>query len=248
MADARDYEQEIAERVARLRDIASVEVHGLVEELIARTDQDRQRALDAAMEERDAAFAEALEVAAAESAAETDAAIDAALAEVAQCGPRALLAAVRRIDDAKNLSGVLDTLVNVVAGEAGRAALFVGTGGALRGWRFVGFDAAADDPMDYAAGGVDPALVDRAISEQDAAVDTDRRAMAVPVIVGGQPMALLYVDAGPTDAKAGGDEPAQRAPYWTAAVEVLARYAGCRLESLTANRVADLAAGIAPDE
>ena len=240
MADARDYEREIAERVARLRDIASVEIHGLVEELIAQVDQNRQQALDAAMEERDAAFAHALEAAAAESAAETDTAIAAALAEVAESGPRALLAGVRRIDEVKNLSGVLDTLVNVAAGEAGRAALFVSTEGALRGWRFVGFD--------EAAGGVDPGLMERALGERGAAVDTDRGAMAVPVVVGGQPMAVLYADGERTDAKGGRAEPGRPAPFWLAAVEVLARYAGCRLESLTANRVADLAAGIARDD
>lgn len=248
MADARDYEREIAERVARLRDIASVEIHGLVEELIAQVDQNRHQALDAALEERDAAFAQALEVAAAESAAETDAAIAAALAEVAESGPRALLAGVRRIDEVKNLSGVLDTLVNVAAGEAGRAALFVSTEGALRGWRFVGFDEAAGDPTDRAAGGVDPGLMERALGEQGAAVDTDRGAMAVPVVVGGQPMAVLYADGERTDAKNGGAEPGRPAPFWLAAVEVLARYAGCRLESLTANRVADLAAGISRDD
>ena len=255
MADARDYEQEIAERVARLRDIASVEIHGLIEELLARTDLERQESLDAAVAERDAAIAQALDGAAAESAAETDASIARALADVAESGPRALLAGVRRIDAATTLSGVLDVLVDVVAREAGRAALFVATGDAIRGWRFAGFDEAMGDPMDYAAGGIDPALMDRAVSEGSAAVDAGRGAMAVPVVVGGELMALLYADDaraarddGAESGKAGDAEAAQRAPHWIAGVEVLARYAGCRLESITANRVAALAAGNARDD
>ena len=247
MAEIRDYEEEIAERVARLRDVASVEIRGLIEDLLAETERERQQALDAALEERDAAIAEALDAAAAETAAEVEAAIDGALAEVAESGPRALVAAVGHLDAAKTLSGVLDTLVDLVAAEAGRAALFLGTGGSLRGWRFAGFDA-VDDPMDYAAGGVDPGLLDRAIGQRGATVDPDRGAMAVPVVVGGEPMALLYADGARAAAQDGDTEPGQRAPHWVHAVEVLARYTGCRLESLTANRVADLATSIARGE
>ena len=259
MANSSDYEQEIAERVARLRDVASVEIRGLVEDLLAEAEQERQQGLDTAVEERDAAIAEALDAASREMAAEADAAIADALAEVAVSGPRALLAGVRRLDASKTLSGVLDTLVDLVAAEAGRAALFVGTGGSLRGWRFVGFDAVGD-PMDFAAGGVDPGLLDRAISQRNATIDTDRGAMALPIVVGGEPMALVYADgaranddAPATDnaratAEDGGAEPGRRAPHWVAAVEVLTRYTGCRLESLTANRVADLATSIARGE
>ena len=240
MASDSGIENEIAERLARLRDNAAVELRGLAEEMTALAEAERQVALDAALAERDAAIASALDAAAAESAEEMDAAIGRALAEAAGSGRRALLASVRRLDESLTLSGVLDTLAAAAAAEAGSAVLFVAEGGAMRAWRRNGLrreraranDAAAADYRD---------LVDRAVALRRTEARTSDSVVAVPLLVGGEAVAVCVAAAAREGTS--GDEEAGVAdlPAWAAGVELLARHAACRLEALTANRAADVA-------
>jgi hypothetical protein len=57
----------------------------------------------------------------------------------------------------------------------------------------------------------------------------DQPGMAVPLMVGGRAVAVLYADAGPSPAPS---------PTWQASVEVLVRHAGRCLEALTVQRAA----------
>ena len=240
MATDPGIENEITERLARLRDTAAVELRGLADEMAARADAERQVALDAAVAERDAAIASALDAAATESAEEMDAAISRALAEAAGSGRRTLLASVRRLDEPLTLSGVLDALAAAAAAEAGTAVLFVAEGGAMRAWR-------RNPPRRERARAADAVaaahrdLVDQVVARRRTEARASEGVAAVPLLVGGEVLAVCVAAAvreGTSD-----DEATDVAdpPAWAAGVELLARHAACRLEALTANRAAEVA-------
>ena len=168
-----------------------------------------------------------------------------------------LLDSVRRIDAEPALSSVLDTLTELVAAEAGRVAVFVVQGGSVRGWRFAGFGPDAGEARDLVLDGAAGGFLARALAERRAVVlpagvrseevglppgfaslpDTGQ-ALAVPVLIGGEAMVLVYAD----DVHA---EDRTILSQWCEAVELLARHAGDHLEALTAGRAAQLAGGSA---
>ena len=188
--------------------------------------------------------------------------------EAARDAVARLLDAVQRLDAQSTLTGVLDALADLAAAGAGRAALFVKAGGELRGWRFVGFGPETGEARDHVVNGAEGGLLGRAITERMtqvlsarddegggagdrdasaageppsfAALPAGCGAVAVPVLVGGEPLIAIYVDDAPP---AGGGEAvdASSHPHWTGVVELLARHAGSRLEALTANRAAEMA-------
>ena len=201
-------------------------------------------------EERDRARQEGLEQGRREGRQEaeqqTRAAVDAAVAAArtgapADSGIDRLVAALRSIDEARSLTEVLTALVDAAAREAGRAAVFIVRSRALTGWRLKGFDASGD-------GGLE-------ISFQDAGVMTDAvrsktavasrsgaqsgvpafanaagsvRALACPIAIAGEAVAVVYADDG-----ASGDRSAALPP-WQGKVEILTRHAARCLEALTA--------------
>lgn len=252
MAAGRDIDEAIDGAVARVRDAAESELRAVVSRL--------QEESVAAQEEAAAAQEEA--------ARATEADAVAIGRESARDAVARLLDAVRRLDGESTLTGVLDTLADLAAAGAGRAALFVKAGGELRGWRFVGFGSESGDAPDHVVNGADCGLLGRAIAERETQVlaagdddgsgDGDRDAstagepppfaalpagcgaVAVPVLVGGEPLVAIYADNAPP---AGGGEAADGSshPHWTGVVELLARHAGSRLEALTANRAAEMA-------
>ncbi len=240
MATDPGLENEITERLARLRDTTAVELRGLAEEIAARAEAERQVALDAAVAERDAAIASALDAAATESAEEMDAAISRALAEAAESGRRRLLASVRRLDEPLTLSGVLDALAAAAAAEAGSAVLFVAEGSSMRAWRRGGSRRERARAADAAAA-AHRDLVDRVVALRGTEARTAEGVTAIPLLVGGEVLAVCVAAAaregtsGDDEAEVGGP------PAWVASVELLARHAACRLEALTANRAADAA-------
>ena len=163
-----------------------------------------------------------------------------------------LLDGVRRLDQASRLTDVLDTLAELAGNEAPRAAVLTVQADRVRGWRFVGFgptldeDAARQVKLEFGEAGI----VGRAVVAGDVCsvvsgpngVPADAEpafttlplgvhAVAVPVLVGGHVMAVVY-----------GDD-AERRPSaaWRESLEVLARHAGHCLEALTALRAAQLA-------
>ena len=171
------------------------------------------------------------------------------------CSDR-MLAAFRRLDDARSLTEVLGVLADQAEREIGRAALLLVTGSRLRGWEWRGI-AGSDAPVDVP---VDPETVfGRAIatglpvSTSDAPLGSDgdplaarlttppgRAGLAVPISVGGRAVAILYAD-----------DACERTPVvpsnWPELAEILARHAGRCLELLTISRASALVAG-AQDE
>jgi hypothetical protein len=137
-----------------------------------------------------------------------------------------LLDALRHLDEARSLGEVLERLAQGAAREAERVAVLVARDGRLRGWSAIGFGAALTD-----ARSIDIEVA--AVSAPPFAEGAGRRdAVAVPVVVGGTAVAVLYADA-----VAGETATADR---WRALVEALARHAGRALEALTLQRALGL--------
>ena len=163
-----------------------------------------------------------------------------------------LLDGVRRLDQASRLTDVLNTLAELAGNEAPRAAVLTVQADRVRGWRFVGFGPTLDEDearqVDLAFG--EAGIVGRVVGTGDACsvvsgpngVPRDAEpafttlplgvhALAVPVLVGGQVMVVVYGD----------DAERRPAAAWRESLEVLARHAGHCLEALTALRAAQLA-------
>jgi hypothetical protein len=155
-----------------------------------------------------------------------------------------VLNALRAMDASRSLSDVLTSLTSSAASEAPRVALFVLNGTELRGWKNAGFSI---EPASLRAGAGDPGLLGEAIRRREPVVTSEaegvaapafaelppgRAAMAVPLLVGNQPVAVLYAD----DAADG--TPAAPAS-WPEAIQILGRHASVTLAHLTAARAAD---------
>lgn len=248
MAGSRSVEDVVDVVVPRLQDAVAVEVRNLAQVLATRADEVRAKAVA----ERDASLARERKQALDERAAAIAAAAAAAREQVALDVVSRLLDAVRRLDDETTLRGVLDALADLAAAEAGRAAVFVAADGGLRVWRLVGFEAAADEAGRVLAAG-DAGVAGRAIDErrsvrvtrgveagaQDrppafATLPADRTGVAVPVLIGGEPLVAIYADEG---TERGLSDSAR----WIPAIELIARHARSRLEALSAERAAAFA-------
>jgi hypothetical protein len=154
---------------------------------------------------------------------------------------RLMLDGVKALDDATSLSEVLDALAGAAASASGRAAMLVVKGDRLLGWRTVGFgelDAQArgiethshDDALTRAVAtgrpvttGTGPASSAPAFTQSA----EGRTGIAVPLLVGGRAVAVVYADPVGSASEA--------APVH-AAIEVLVRHAGRCLEALTVQR------------
>ena len=161
-----------------------------------------------------------------------------------------VLEGVRRLDQASRLADALDTLAELAGNEAPRAAVLTVHDGRVRGWGFVGFGSALDDAhrvdLEFGEAGIvgravvagesrsvasGPNGVPGAAEPAFTTLPAGVHALAVPVRVGGQVMAVVY-----------GDDAGRRpAAAWRASLELLARHAGHCLEALTAARAAQLA-------
>ena len=169
--------------------------------------------------------------------------------EIEMAGVARLLDSIRGLDGATTLSEVLDALARAAAREAARAAVVVLRGERINGWRLSGFG-----PRDAQPKLIDIPLADsgviglavgaaRAVTTRDSQsaavgpgfekIPPDRMGMAVPVVVGGRVVAVVYADAVSLD----GHE--RHVPSsWPELIEVLARHAGRCLEALTAQKTA----------
>ena len=145
------------------------------------------------------------------------------------------------MDAARSLSDVLSALIGSAGAEAPRVALFVVEGVELRAWKSQGFPAPAS-PLHVNL--KEPGLLTdvmrrrEAVTTNDArppafaALPADRAAIAVPLLVGTQPVAVLYAD----DVSEG---PASAPASWPEAIQILGRHASVILAHLTAARAAD---------
>ena len=157
--------------------------------------------------------------------------------------------AVRRLDDATSLRGVLDVLADGASAEASRVAVLLVDGETLRSYRHSGF-----------APGVGPSHMPVASSSLLAASVTLRQVTPVPpldnpstanaplfmrvpighiglilpLVLQREAVALVYADGADRQAEQAG------APVWTEQVEVLVRHASARLENVTSQRTVEV--------
>jgi len=214
----------------------------------------RTEAASTARAEADQRHAAAIGAARAELAKDVaEAAAAARQSELAQLDR--IVAAIRRFDQARSLTDVLDALGDVTSREAPRVALFLVRGGHLAGWRASGFGPAID-PRAIEVANDESSLLWRAIASGLALSTTDAPSgdrwttpfgqlghdaagLAVPVRVGGETVAVIYAD----DAT---DGPRAVPSAWPEVVEVLARHAARCLEVLTMSRTAPQTAAVPP--
>jgi hypothetical protein len=162
-----------------------------------------------------------------------------------------LAEAVRRMDQARSLSEILDTLIGCAGREAARVGVLLVRGDELRGWRFIGFGSPLDDEAPAITMAVSTAgIVGTAVRDVEtvsgdnladvtappfAVLPAGREMLAVPIPMSGQVVAVLYADQGMeslTDANL--------RVAWPGTLEVMARHAARCLESLTAFRAAQV--------
>ena len=160
-----------------------------------------------------------------------------------------LLESVRGLDGATSLSEVLDALALAAAREAARAAVVVLRADRIQGWKMSGFGPRDTQPksidLPLAESGVIGLAIGaaRAVTTRDSQtaaigpgfepLPADRMGLAVPVIVGGRVVAVVYADAVAMDGHQ------RHVPScWPELIEVLARHAGRCLEALTTQKTA----------
>ena len=243
IASVRDEATQLRDEVARLtqqRDDAlatSGDARAEVEAITARLRGEFEALTLQAQQAAEAALASA------RSDAQTAAALHSQAIDAHQTGTVRLLDGIRALDGGTSLTEVLDALTHSAAKEAGRAAMLVVKGERLVGWRTVGFGtydadarvlesttadtgalAAAVNTGRPAMVGAGSVLTAPAFSEAPA----DRSGLAVPLLVAGRPVAVVYADPGALSAPIG----------WTSPVEVLVRHAARCLEGLAVHRAA----------
>ena len=164
-------------------------------------------------------------------------------------GVTRLLESIRGLDGATSLSEVLDALGQAAGREASRAAVLVVRHERLLGWKLAGFGARDAQPksveLGLNEGGVIGLAVGsaRPVTTRDsstaaggpgfAQLPADRTGFAVPVIVGGRVVAVVYADSVTSDGRE------HTVPSgWPEVIEVLVRHAARCLEALTAQKTA----------
>lgn len=154
----------------------------------------------------------------------------------------ALLDAIREIDQAQTLSAALSAAVRGAALESPRVALFLISGTTLQEWPVEGV--ASLSAGEFSSAERDAGFLADALREGEprsidgsngrsapafAGLPAGRGAIAVPFVLGGQPVALLYADEGPDG------EPLAS---WRESVQILGRHASAFLAYLTTVRTA----------
>lgn len=159
-----------------------------------------------------------------------------------------LLESIRGLDGATSLSEVLDALGQAAGREASRAAVLVLRNDRLLGWKLSGFGARDTQPKGVDLGLNDSGVIGlavgtaRPVTTRDghsaaegpgfAHLPADRMGFAVPVIVGGRVVAVVYADS----VSDGKDHAVPSG--WPEVIEVLARHAARCLEALSAQKAA----------
>lgn len=248
-----EFEQRLTELESQHREQVAQAVHDAVEaaagQQIAEAREDAERRLADARAEADERLQAAMVETEARAIAETRATLTAELAsgrEQELASITRLVESVRGLDGAASLSEVLDALALAAGREAARAAVVVIKGDHITGWRLSGFGARDAQPKSVdlplqEAGVISLAVSSaRAVTTRDGAADgpgfehvpPDRMGMAIPVLVGGRVVAVVYADGA-------GESAEQAVPAtWPEVIEVLARHAGRCLEALTAQKAA----------
>jgi chemotaxis protein histidine kinase CheA len=179
--------------------------------------------------------------------AERSAAADAVAAvHEAPSGPRRgaseVLSALRAIDESSSLTAALAAAVRGAALESPRVALFIVNGAVLQEWPVDGVPSVDAGPIrsnGREAGFLADVLrrgealtidgTNGAVAPAFAGLARGRRAIAVPFVLGGQPVAVLYADEGANG------EPLDS---WLETVQIVGRHAASVVTSLTVVRTA----------
>jgi hypothetical protein len=143
---------------------------------------------------------------------------------------------LKALSSARSLTEILGMLIEYARSENTRIALMLARGDRFRSWRLVGFEGSGDNVLDIDA--VEAGVVARAASTGDTARGNDAPAfartgseppcVAVPLIVGGRVVAVLYADAANGDFGNVSAEP----------LEILCLHAARCLEAMTATKAA----------
>jgi hypothetical protein len=157
-----------------------------------------------------------------------------------------LLEAIRSLDRAVTLTEVLDALAAAISRETSRVGVFVVRHDRLVGWRLAGFGSRDAQPKSVDIGLKDGSLLADAVHEARpiamnpddmttaplafADVPASGLGVAVPVIVGGRVVAVVYSDVADTS------PPAIVPSGWQERVEIVTRYGARCLEALTVQR------------
>ena len=238
-----ELEQQLAAAESGREAAIDAAVIAAVEAERARLAAQTEEQIRALHDERSAAIAAAEERAVAETRASIDA-VRVGEREAEMAGFTRLVESVRGLDGATSLSEVLDALALAAAREAARAAVVVVKGDHVVGWRLSGFGLRDAQPKSVDLPLVEAGVIgvaatsSRAATTQNGAdgsgfehLPEDRTGLAMPVLVGGRAVAVVYADG----VSGGEDEHIVPNP-WPEAIEVLARHAGRCLEALTAQR------------
>ncbi len=242
LADARAHERE--QTTLEVRDRMQAEAQARLQAAMAEADARLASAVAEGDERLHAALADAARVL---DSSVAEARVGEREAEMARLGR--LLEAVRGLDGATTLTEVLDVLGQSAARETARAALLVLRGDRLQGWKLSGFGAHDASPKNVELGLADGGIIGlavtttRAVTTRDGhatspgssvfELPSDRMGLAVPVIVGGRAVAVLYADSAAVD-----PHDAAVPSCWPEVIEILARHAARCLEALTAQRAA----------
>jgi chemotaxis protein histidine kinase CheA len=153
-----------------------------------------------------------------------------------------LLISMRAIDDATSLTEALSAAVRGAALESPRAALFVVNGTVLQEWPVAGVPPVHAGPIradgreagflgDVLRSGETVTLdgTNGQTAPMFAGLSAGRRAIAVPFVLDGRPVAVLYADEG---------SDGQPLASWLETVQILGRHATSVVTSLTAVRTA----------
>lgn len=160
-----------------------------------------------------------------------------------------IIDAVRRLDEATTLGGIIEALALGAAAEAARVTVLMVDGQTLRAWRHHGF-APGQAPRDLSVSAspiLNAAVQLRQITPVSPPVEADdltrpvfmrpaagHAGLVMPLVVNKDVVALVYAD-GPD--RAGNDT---GAPVWSEQVEVLVRHASGRLENVTSQRTVEV--------
>ena len=160
--------------------------------------------------------------------------------------------AVRRLDEATTLRGILDALADGAGGEASRVAVMLVDGGWLRRYRDRGFGPGLEpvdtlvDSAPLLASVVEvrqatkvPSVGDRAEPRLPAfmRVPAGHVGQLIPLVVSREIVAVVYVEGPDLSGSEAGE------PVWTEQVEVLVSHASARLESVTSRRTVEVLTG-----
>jgi F0F1-type ATP synthase membrane subunit b/b' len=159
-----------------------------------------------------------------------------------------LAAAIREIDSAVTLSQALESLLTHAAAAAGRAAIFLINGDRLKAWKATRIPDVDVQTVESSIGGQD--LLARAIQAGQSTASSaalpappfarlppERGGFAVPLMIGGRAVAVLYADSGAAAPPAG-------SPH---IVESLVRHASAVVALRTAMRTLEVLDGGAAD-